>query len=88
MSSWPARIASMLLLSAVAQADDVAPASHSQEDTAPDAMTDEDAALVGVGTASVPIGYVNKKDPWIDRVHNGVFNAVWRSAMASSRPFC
>src|SRR5262245_59364578 len=40
-----------------------------------------DAAIVGVGTAEVPIGYVNKKDPWIDRAHAGVFNAVWRSAM-------
>lgn len=36
---------------------------------------------VGVGTADVPMGYVNRKDPWIDRAHNGVFNAVWRSAM-------
>jgi hypothetical protein len=87
MSSWPARIASMLLLSAFAHADDVAPASNSQDDTAPYAMTDEDAALVGVGTASVPIGYVNKKDPWIDRVHNGVFNAVWRSAMTVDQWF-
>ena len=51
------------------------------------AMTEEDAALVGVGTASVPIGYVNKKDPWIDRVHNGVFNAVWRSAMTVDQWF-
>jgi hypothetical protein len=45
------------------------------------AMTQEDAALVGVGTASVPIGYQNEKDPWIDRAHQGMFNAVWRSAM-------
>jgi hypothetical protein len=44
-------------------------------------MTAEDSALVGVGTAEVPVGYVNKKDPWIDRAHEGVFNAVWRSAM-------
>jgi len=42
---------------------------------------EEEAAVVGVGTASVPIGYVNVKDPWIDRAHQGVFNAVWRSAM-------
>ena len=41
----------------------------------------DDDALVGVGTADVPIGYVNVKDPWIDRLHQGVFNAVWRSAM-------
>ena len=71
MSSWPAQIASLLLLSAVAHADE-APLV---------AMTEEDAALVGVGTASVPVGYVNKKDPWIDRAQSGVFNAVWRSAM-------
>ena len=50
-------------------------------------MTEEDAALVGVGTASVPVGYVNKKDPWIDRVHNGVFNTVWRSAMTVDQWF-
>ena len=56
-------------------------------DTAPYAMTEEDAAVVGVGTASVPVGYVNKKDPWIDRVHNGVFNAVWRSAMTVDQWF-
>jgi hypothetical protein len=40
-----------------------------------------DADLVGVGTATVPMGYVNEKDPWIDRVHRGVFNSVWRSGM-------
>src|SRR6185369_5468761 len=45
------------------------------------AMSVEDTAIVGVGTASVPGGYVNKKDPWIDRAHQGMFNAVWRSAM-------
>jgi hypothetical protein len=45
------------------------------------AMSSEDTAIVGVGTATVPGGYVNKKDPWIDRAHQGVFNAVWRSAM-------
>src|SRR6185503_20864196 len=41
----------------------------------------DDDALTGVGTAEVPIGYVNVKDPWIDRLHQGVFNSVWRSAM-------
>ncbi len=45
------------------------------------AMTQQDAELVGVGTATVPIGYENEKEPWIDRAHQGVFNAVWRSAM-------
>jgi hypothetical protein len=45
------------------------------------AMSAQDQALVGVGTASVPVGYVNVKDPWIDRMHQGVFNAVWRSGM-------
>src|SRR4051812_11765341 len=51
-------------------------------------MNDQDAAVVGVGTADVPIGYVNdKKDPWIDRAHNGMFNAVWRSAMRMDQWF-
>jgi hypothetical protein len=50
-------------------------------------MSEEDKAIVGVGTASVPVGYVNKKDPWIDRAHNGVFNAVWRSAMRMDQWF-
>lgn len=27
------------------------------------------------------------KDPWIDRAHNGVFNAVWRSAMRMDQWF-
>jgi hypothetical protein len=27
------------------------------------------------------------KEPWIDRTHNGVFNAVWRSAMRMDRWF-
>jgi hypothetical protein len=62
----------MLTLSALARAEDDAATTT--------AMSDEDAALVGVGTASVPMGDVNKKDPWIDRVHDDVFNAVWRSA--------
>jgi hypothetical protein len=47
----------------------------------------DDAELVGVGTASAPAGYVNKRDPWIDRAHQGVFNAVWRSAMRMDRMF-
>src|SRR5262245_16229519 len=71
MSPWPARAALFLLsLSALARADEPA-----------FAMSEEDAELVGVGTAKVPVGYVNKKDPWIDRAHAGVFNSVWRSAM-------
>src|SRR6185503_17134012 len=48
---------------------------------------EEEAAVVGVGTASVPIGYVNVKDPWIDRLHQGVFNSVWRSAMRMDQWF-
>jgi hypothetical protein len=71
MSPWPARALLILLLPAYAGADD---------GTAP-AMSEEEAALVGVGTAEVPIGYVNVKDPWIDRVHQDMFNAIWRSAM-------
>ena len=43
-------------------------------------MAAEETTVVA-GTAVVPIGYVNEKDPWIDRAHQGVFNAVWRSAM-------
>jgi hypothetical protein len=44
------------------------------------AMTEEEAQIVGVGTADVPIGYVNTKDPWIDRTHDATFNMLWRSA--------
>jgi len=44
------------------------------------ALADDDT-VVGVGTADVPIGYVNVKDPLIDRTHQVVFDAVWRSAM-------
>jgi hypothetical protein len=51
------------------------------------AMSAADASVVGVGTADVPIGYVNKKDPWIDRAHNGVFNTVWRTAMRMDQWF-
>ena len=40
-----------------------------------------------MGTATVPMGYVNVKDPWIDRAHQGVFNAVWRSAMRMDQWF-
>lgn len=40
-----------------------------------------DQALIGVGTATVPVGYVNEKDPWIDRAQRSVFNAVWRTGM-------
>jgi hypothetical protein len=53
--------------------------AHADEEVLP-AMTEEDERLVGVGTASAPAGYVNVKAPWIDRAHDGVFNAVWRSA--------
>jgi hypothetical protein len=75
MLSWPARAAALLLsIPLLAHADDAG-------DPAYVAMTEEDAAVVGVGTATVPVGYVNKKDPWLDRVHNATFNAVWRSAM-------
>jgi len=70
---------------AFARADD-AP-SLDDVSLAPLVMTSEDSALVGVGTASVPGGYVNKKDPWIDRVHQGMFNAVWRSAMRMDHLF-
>jgi hypothetical protein len=70
---------------ALARADDVGPAADVGFSAL--AMTAEDAAIVGVGTASVPGGYVNKKDPWIDRAHQGVFNAVWRSAMRMDHLF-
>ena len=80
MSKWPARAASLLLLLPVlAHADDAADSVDA--DTSYVAMTEEDEALVGVGTATVPVGYVNKKDPWLDRLHGATFNAVWRSAM-------
>jgi len=70
MSSWSVRATSLLFfLPALAQAQDAVELTAAEE------------AVVGVGTASVPMGYVNVKDPWIDRAHQGVFNAVWRSAM-------
>ena len=47
----------------------------------------DDDAIIRVGTADVPIDYVNVKDPWIDRAHEGVFNAVWRSAMRMDQWF-
>jgi hypothetical protein len=51
-------------------------------DDPPAEMPSQDEAVVGVGTATVPIGYVNeKKPPLIDRAHDGVFNAVWRTGM-------
>ena len=72
------------LLSAFARADDAAVREASYSTIA---MTAEDTALVGVGTASAPADYVNKNDPWIDRAHQGVFNAVWRSAMRMDQMF-
>jgi len=69
MSSWAARAAlSLLMISAGARAG--------AEEAAP-----ADDEVVGTGTATVPMGYVNVRDPWIDRMHAGVFNAVWRSGM-------
>jgi len=68
MRTWPLRAAILLIFVPMAT-------------WAADDATAEDQAVVGVGTASVPMGYVNVKDPWIDRAHNGVFDAVWRSAM-------
>jgi hypothetical protein len=75
MSSWPARAALYLLLilaTSGASADDVAPADDEE---------------IGTGTATVPMGYVNVRDPWIDRAHQGVFNAVWRSGMRMDQWF-
>ncbi|HET7810926.1 MAG TPA: hypothetical protein VFL16_10150 [Steroidobacteraceae bacterium] len=54
---------------------------HAEEPPYADEHALDEVAVAGVGTASVPMGYVNVKDPWIDRAHQGVFNAVWRSAM-------
>ena len=48
---------------------------------------EDETTVTGPGTAVVPIGYVNEKDPWIDRAHAGVFNAVWRSAMRMDQWF-
>jgi len=73
------------LLGTFARADDAAPVETAS--AAVLTMTAEDAEIVGVGTASVPGGYVNKKDPWIDRAHQGMFNAVWRSAMRMDHLF-
>jgi hypothetical protein len=83
------RVASALitgcLCCAFARAEDGVPVEIAS--SAAVTMTAEDAENVGVGTASVPGGYVNKKDPWIDRAHQGVFNAVWRSAMHMDHMF-
>jgi hypothetical protein len=65
----------------------LSPALTRADETPLIAMTEQDQAMVGVGTASVPAGYVNVKDPWIDRAHSGVFNAVWRSAMRMDQWF-
>jgi hypothetical protein len=73
MSQWPARTALTILA--------LLPAGAIADDAAAPTMSEEEAAIVGVGTADVPIGYVNVKDPWIDRVHRDIFNAIWRSAM-------
>jgi hypothetical protein len=70
---------------AFARADDAAAVETAG--TAGLAMSAEDAEIVGVGTATVPVGYVNTKDPWIDRAHQGMFNAVWRTAMRMDRLF-
>jgi hypothetical protein len=70
MPAWPLRIACLLILTpALAHAQDA------------DLMEVADQSVVGVGTASVPMGDVNQKDPWLDRTHRAVFDAVWRSAM-------
>jgi hypothetical protein len=80
MRTWPLRAAIFLLfLPAMGWAAD--DSADDASDVPVAAMSTEDQAVVGVGTASVPMGYVNVKDPWIDRMHNDVFNAVWRSAM-------
>ena len=50
------------------------------------AMTNADQAIVGVGTATVPMGYTSK-DPWIDRSQRWLFQSVWRSAMRVDRVF-
>jgi len=50
------------------------------------AMSSTDVALVGVGSASVPMGYTSK-DPWLDRTQRWIFQTVWRSAMRIDRVF-
>lgn len=74
MTAWPARAAfiCLILVFTAARADDA---------TEPAALSAEEAAIVGVGTADVPMGYVNVKDPWLDRAHDSTFNMLWRSAM-------
>jgi hypothetical protein len=57
------------------------------DDSTDVALTKEEEAIVGVGTADVPIGYVNVKDPWLDRLHTSTFNLLWRSAMNVDRWF-
>jgi hypothetical protein len=79
MSSWPAKAAIIVAM--------LMPVLSHADDEELYAMTQEDQELVGVGTASLPGGYVNVKAPWIDRAHDGVFNAVWRSAARMDRWF-
>jgi hypothetical protein len=48
--------------------------------------TADEAQVVGVGTAEVPMGYTSK-DPWLDRTQRWVYQFVWRSAMHIDRVF-
>ncbi|MEJ0085120.1 MAG: hypothetical protein WDO72_05535 [Pseudomonadota bacterium] len=45
-----------------------------------------DTAVIGVGTAKVPMGYTSK-DPLLDRTQRWVFQSVWRAAMRIDRVF-
>lgn len=41
----------------------------------------EETTVPAEDATSTPQANGKQKDPWIDRAHQGVFNAVWRSAM-------
>lgn len=74
MSTWPAKAVfiTLVLACSAARADDA---------TEHVALTEAEEKIVGVGTADVPMGYVNVKDPLLDRAHEATFNMLWRSAM-------
>jgi hypothetical protein len=76
-STWAQRAAITLLILVAtlppAQALSLAPSAPQAADSGPTREPDEDDDPY--------------KDPWIDRAHDGMFNAVWRSAMRMDRWF-
>ncbi len=65
----------LILFAGSASALSVAPTPPAPQDSGPSKEAPDE-------TDDVPY-----KEPWIDRAHNGVFNAVWRSAMRMDQWF-